>query len=151
VTLIEIVPASAIQFGAYAALRNLATRGGASGDWEIESGKSSGGERRIDPATNAACGFGAGTVARLIIHPLDVVKKRFQVAGLARSLRYGERVGAYANFASAFGAILKKEGVAGFYKGLLPGVIKSAPASAITFAVYEATMVALSAMNAGER
>ena len=35
--------------------------------------------------------------------------------------------------------------------GLLPGVIKSAPASAITFAVYEATMVALSAMNAGER
>ena len=47
--------------------------------------------------------------------------------------------------------ILKKEGVAGFYKGLLPGVIKSAPASAITFAVYEATMVALSAMNAGER
>ena len=101
----------------------------------------------------AACGFGAGTVARLIIHPLDVVKKRFQVAGLARSLRYGERVApaAYANFASAFGAILKKEGVAGFYKGLLPGVIKSAPASAITFAVYEATMVALSAMNAGER
>ena len=82
-----------------------------------------------------------------------MVKKRFQVAGLARSLRYGERVApaAYANFASAFGAILKKEGVAGFYKGLLPGVIKSAPASAITFAVYEAMMVALSAMNAGER
>ena len=152
VTLIEIVPASAIQFGAYAALRNLATRGGVYGDGEIES-RGGGGERRIDPATNAACGFGAGTVARLIIHPLDVVKKRFQVAGLARSLRYGERVApaAYANFASAFGAILRKEGVAGFYKGLLPGVIKSAPASAITFAVYEATMVALSAMNAGER
>ena len=152
VTLIEIIPASAIQFGAYAALRNLATRGGAHGDGEIES-RGGGGERRIDPATNAACGFGAGTVARLIIHPLDVVKKRFQVAGLARSLRYGERVApaAYANFASAFGAILRKEGVAGFYKGLLPGVIKSAPASAITFAVYEATMVALSAMNAGER
>ena len=164
VTLIEIVPASAIQFGAYAALRNLATRGGVYGDGEIEPSRNGGGgerskkmdeagERRIDPATNAACGFGAGTVARLIIHPLDVVKKRFQVAGLARSLRYGERVApaAYANFASAFGAILKKEGVAGFYKGLLPGVIKSAPASAITFAVYEATMVALSAMNAGER
>lgn len=159
VTLIEIVPASAIQFGAYAALRNLATRGGVHGDGEIES-RGGGSERRkmddagegrIDPATNAACGFGAGTVARLIIHPLDVVKKRFQVAGLARSLRYGERVAPAANFASAFGAILKKEGLAGFYKGLLPGVIKSAPASAITFAVYEATMVALSAMNAGER
>ena len=76
----------------------------------------------------------------MIIHPLDVVKKRFQVAGLARSLRYGERVAAaeFSSFASAFGTILRKEGVRGFYKGLTPGLIKSAPASAITFAAYEA-------------
>ena len=158
VTLIEIVPASAIQFGAYAALRNMATKGGVR-DGGNGGGGGNGGaangekniEKKIDPVTNAACGFGAGTVARLIIHPLDVVKKRFQVAGLARSLKYGERVApaAYANFGAAFGAILKKEGVAGFYKGLLPGVIKSAPASAITFAVYEATMVALSTMQGG--
>ena len=158
VTLIEIVPASAIQFGAYAALRNMATKGGVR-DGGNGGGGGNGGaangekniEKKIDPVTNAACGFGAGTVARLIIHPLDVVKKRFQVAGLARSLKYGERVApaAYANFGAAFGAILKKEGVAGFYKGLLPGVIKSAPASAITFAMYEATMVALSTMQGG--
>ena len=93
VTLIEIIPASAIQFGAYAALRNLATRGGVYGDGEIESNRGGGGRARKRwtkassrrSATNAACGFGAGIVARLIIHPLDVVKKRFQVAGLARS------------------------------------------------------------------
>ena len=121
VTLIEIVPASAIQFGAYAALRNLATRGGAYGDGEIES-RGGGGERRIDPATNAACGFGAGTVARLIIHPLDVVKKRFQVAGLARSLRYGERVApaAYAGPRERVWRHPEKGGSRGLLQGSAP-------------------------------
>ena len=75
---------------------------------------------------------------------MDVVKKRFQVAGLARSLRYGERVAmdgeAFKSIAGAMRRILAKEGVGGFYKGLTPGLIKSAPASAITFAVYEAVL-----------
>eukprot|EP00976_Prorocentrum_cordatum_P080835 1184136-Prorocentrum_minimum.AAC.4 len=31
----------------------------------------------------------AGLLAKSMIHPLDVVKKRFQVAGLQRSARYG--------------------------------------------------------------
>jgi solute carrier family 25 thiamine pyrophosphate transporter 19 len=132
VTLLEIVPASAIQFGVYALLRDIA-RG------EDPRSRDST-PRAVTPLANAACGFGAGSVARVIIHPLDVVKKRFQVAGLARSLRYGERVAAaeFSSFASAVGTILRKEGVRGFYKGLTPGLIKSAPASAITFAAYEA-------------
>ena len=135
VTLLEIVPASAIQFGVYALLRNIAL---AEDSQDPRSRDST--PRAVSPLANAACGFGAGSVARVIIHPLDVVKKRFQVAGLARSLRYGERVAAaeFSSFASAFGTILRKEGVRGFYKGLTPGLIKSAPASAITFAAYEA-------------
>ena len=135
VTLLEIVPASAIQFGVYALLRNIAL----AEDPRIRDSRDST-PRAVSPLANAACGFGAGSVARVIIHPLDVVKKRFQVAGLARSLRYGERVAAaeFSSFASAVGTILRKEGVRGFYKGLTPGLIKSAPASAITFAAYEA-------------
>jgi solute carrier family 25 thiamine pyrophosphate transporter 19 len=135
VTLLEIVPASAIQFGVYALLRNIALAED-SQDPRIRDST----PRAVSPLANAACGFGAGSVARVIIHPLDVVKKRFQVAGLARSLRYGERVAAaeFSSFASAVGTILRKEGVRGFYKGLTPGLIKSAPASAITFAAYEA-------------
>lgn len=34
-----------------------------------------------------ACGLLAGLVAKLVSHPLDVAKKRYQVAGLQRSLR----------------------------------------------------------------
>jgi solute carrier family 25 thiamine pyrophosphate transporter 19 len=85
VTLVEIIPASAIQFGVYALLHAAAMKAEGRDD-------SMGSGERLSSVGNAACGFGAGCVARLIIHPLDVVKKRFQVAGLARSLRYGERV-----------------------------------------------------------
>ena len=144
VTLIEIMPASAIQFGTYALLRKAAMI--AEGLEATDGGDSEG--RKLSSTANAACGFGAGCIARLIIHPLDVVKKRFQVAGLARSLRYGERVApaAYKNFGGAFAAIAQREGLRGFYKGLLPGIIKSAPASAITFAVYEAVTRVLAAV-----
>jgi len=135
VTLLEIAPASAIQFGVYALLRDVVCSESASSSRTDESPR----RESLSPLLNAACGFGAGSVARVIIHPLDVVKKRFQVAGLARSLRYGERVATaeFSSFASAFATILRKEGVRGFYKGLTPGLIKSAPASAITFAAYE--------------
>ena len=124
VTLVEIAPASAIQFGVYAGLKDAA-----------ESRKTDDNASLI----NGACGFGAGCVARLIIHPLDVLKKRFQIAGLQKSLRYGERVASkeFVSFGSAVSAVLRREGIKGFYKGLTPGLIKSAPASAITFAAYE--------------
>ena len=47
---------------------------------------------------------------------------------------------AYRNFLAAVRTIAKTEGVAGFYKGLFPSLVKSAPASAVTFAVFEALM-----------
>lgn len=139
VTLAEIIPASAIQFGTYALFKAAALRA----EGQDEDG-------RLSPGGNAACGFASGCVARLVIHPLDVVKKRFQVAGLARSLRYGERVAAaeFSTFGGAFRAIAAKEGVRGFYKGLAPGLVKSAPASAITFAAYETAMRVVAARDA---
>lgn len=54
------------------------------------------GRRHTDDAytrlQHFTCGLAAGLLAKLASHPLDVAKKRFQVAGLPRSLRYGARV-----------------------------------------------------------
>ena len=44
----------------------------------------------IDGVAHFAAGLVAGMCAKLASHPLDVVKKRYQVAGLQRSLRCGE-------------------------------------------------------------
>ena len=46
-----------------------------------------------EPSTSVqafVCGLAAGMLAKLGTHPLDVAKKRFQVAGLQRSARYGQ-------------------------------------------------------------
>lgn len=132
-TMLEIVPYAALQFGSYAALKTaLAARPGAP----------PGGAEALGATDRFAAGLLAGSAAKLAFHPLDVAKKRLQIAGLARSPAYGARVprGAYRGILGALGRLVRQEGVAGLYKGLLPNLLKAAPASGITFAVYEGTL-----------
>lgn len=157
-TLVEIVPYAALQFGIYdgltrAADRRAAERGaggaGRAGAGRKRPGKKSspkvvGGEIEVvataDAATRFICGLAAGTAAKLATHPLDVAKKRYQVAGLARSSAYGARVPAAAAAKPLFAtlsAVAAKEGIAGLYKGALPSILKAAPHAAVTLAAYE--------------
>ncbi|KAI3812387.1 hypothetical protein L1987_17094 [Smallanthus sonchifolius] len=87
------------------------------------------------------CGLAAGSCAKAVCHPLDVVKKRFQIEGLQRHPRYGARVEtfAYRNMYDALRRITQKEGWAGLYKGIVPSIVKAAPAGAVTFVAYEYT------------
>ncbi|KAG6392964.1 hypothetical protein SASPL_147193 [Salvia splendens] len=85
------------------------------------------------------CGLAAGICAKAVCHPLDVVKKRFQVQGLQRDRRFGARVGprTYQNTHDCIVQILCSEGSAGLYKGIVPSVVKAAPATAVTFVAFE--------------
>jgi solute carrier family 25 thiamine pyrophosphate transporter 19 len=53
-------------------------------------GADDGGPHVLSLGEKFCAGFAAGLLAKSAIHPLDVVKKRFQVAGLQRSTRYGQ-------------------------------------------------------------
>eukprot|EP00854_Cymbomonas_tetramitiformis_P008091 gene8091-9614_t len=44
----------------------------------------------VTPAEKFVCGLISGAIAKSLIHPLDVVKKRMQIAGLKRNPLYGE-------------------------------------------------------------
>ena len=118
------------------------------------------------------CGAGAGTGAKALTMPFDVVKKRQQVQTFAHTFKGSvvhlaplaggveataetfpsASAGAAADAASRPSArapagipgalaiardILRREGVRGLFKGTVPAVVKAAPASASTFAVYE--------------
>ncbi|XP_022856064.1 mitochondrial thiamine diphosphate carrier 2-like, partial [Olea europaea var. sylvestris] len=85
------------------------------------------------------CGLAAGTSAKAVCHPLDVVKKRYQIEGLQRDPRYGARVEhhAYKNMYDSLRQILLTEGWAGLYKGIVPSIVKAAPAGAVTFVAFE--------------
>jgi len=145
--LLEIIPYAALQFGSYEALKSalLARRAAdASG-----AGSAGAAPPALGALDKFVAGVAAGSAAKLALHPLDVAKKRLQVAGLARSAAYGApvQVGAYRGIVAALAAVARAEGVAGLYKGLLPNVLKAAPASGITFVVYEGIVTLAASMQ----
>ena len=117
---------------------------------EAHPGEDAGGARGNSGARAFLCGLAAGTLAKLGTHPLDVAKKRFQVAGLQRSARYGRRVPAEAatSLSRCLAEIHAREGFAGLYKGALPSIMKAAPAAAVTFAAYDIVLKLLAARDA---
>ncbi|KAG6472037.1 mitochondrial thiamine diphosphate carrier 2-like [Zingiber officinale] len=138
-TLVEIIPYAGLQFGSYDTFKRgmmawnqyrfSVTRPATPDDYSLSSFQL------------FVCGLAAGTCAKAICHPLDVVKKRFQVEGLPRHPRYGARVESYMyrNMYHALLQIYHTEGWHGLYKGIFPSLLKSAPAGAITFISYEYT------------
>ncbi|XP_027338420.1 mitochondrial thiamine diphosphate carrier 2-like isoform X1 [Abrus precatorius] len=134
-TLVEIIPYAGLQFGTYDTFKR----------WTMvwNQRKYSNTTAEVSPSSFQLflCGLAAGTCAKLVCHPLDVVKKRFQIEGLQRHPRYGARVEhrAYSNMFDAMKRILQMEGWAGLYKGIIPSTVKAAPAGAATFVAYELT------------
>ena len=81
--------------------------------------------------TKLACGGMAGAIAQTITYPLDVLRRRMQVASMPSSpFRYkGMLDAAY--------CILINEGPRGFYRGVLPNLLKVVPSISTSFVVYE--------------
>ncbi|XP_064978053.1 mitochondrial thiamine diphosphate carrier 2-like isoform X2 [Musa acuminata AAA Group] len=79
--------------------------------------------------------------AGLQIGSFDTFKRWMMIEGLQRHPKYGARVEnhRYKNMYHALQQILRSEGWHGLYKGIFPSLIKSAPASAVTFVSYEYT------------
>ncbi|KAL6519839.1 hypothetical protein OROMI_032733 [Orobanche minor] len=135
-TLVEIVPYAGLQFGTYDTFKRWTMA------WNrYKSPYATQDDEAISSFQLFACGLAAGTCAKAVCHPLDVVKKRFQVEGLQRDPRYGARVEhhAYRNMYDGLRQIMHAEGLAGLYKGIVPSIIKAAPAGAVTFVAYEFT------------
>lgn len=132
-TLLAVLPYSAIQFASYDVLTRTAK------EWMNDS--------RINSKSNelyvsSLCGLFAGALSKGATHPLDVVKKRFQVSGLPRPSNYGLgiREQQYRDMLHCIRNIAQNEGIRGLYKGYFISVFKAAPAAAITFTVYKETM-----------
>ncbi|KAL2641582.1 hypothetical protein R1flu_009169 [Riccia fluitans] len=133
-SLVEIIPYAGLQFGSYDTLKRWTSA------WNEKMGSPSDPHaENLTALQHFVCGLGAGTFAKVCCHPLDVVKKRFQIEGLQRHPRYGARIQTkeYKSMRDAISRILAAEGLAGLYKGTLPSVVKAAPAAAITFVVYD--------------
>ncbi|KAK4790189.1 hypothetical protein SAY86_017493 [Trapa natans] len=83
---------------------------------------------------HAGAGAAAGVIAATFVCPLDVIKTRFQVHGLASLGRDGFKGSL---IVSSLKQIFQKEGIRGLYRGLTPTVLALLPNWAVYFTVYE--------------
>eukprot|EP00160_Parvularia_atlantis_P007336 Unigene16519_Nuclearia_a/m.48876 Unigene16519_Nuclearia_a/g.48876 ORF Unigene16519_Nuclearia_a/g.48876 Unigene16519_Nuclearia_a/m.48876 type:complete len:128 (+) Unigene16519_Nuclearia_a:2-385(+) len=89
------------------------------------------------------CGGAAGVLSKVGTMPFDVVRKRLQIQhSEARQYAVGGAV-RYDSVRDCIGRTLRTEGVRGFFRGLAPALLKTAPASAVTFVVFERVRDAL--------
>ncbi|XP_066550274.1 mitochondrial 2-oxodicarboxylate carrier isoform X2 [Amia ocellicauda] len=76
-------------------------------------------------------GGSAGLVEICLMHPLDVVKTRFQIQ------RGKSDPNSYKSLGDCFRTIFRNEGLIGFYKGILPPILAETPKRAVKFFTFE--------------
>ncbi|XP_036912329.1 mitochondrial 2-oxodicarboxylate carrier isoform X4 [Sturnira hondurensis] len=76
-------------------------------------------------------GGSAGLVEICLMHPLDVVKTRLQIQ------RCSTDPNSYKNLGDSFRTIFRREGLFGFYKGILPPILAETPKRAVKFFTFE--------------
>ncbi|KVI06132.1 Calcium-binding EF-hand [Cynara cardunculus var. scolymus] len=106
-SLFGIIPYAGIDLAAYETLKEM------SRSYIIQ-------DSEPGPLVQLGCGTVSGAVGATCVYPLQVV-----------------RTSAYKGMFDVFMRTYQKEGVRGFYKGLVPNLLKVVPAASITYLVYE--------------
>jgi solute carrier family 25 (mitochondrial thiamine pyrophosphate transporter), member 19 len=96
--------------------------------------------------TNGACGAVSGGVSKLLVYPLDTVKKLLQLEVVQCSFQraHGEhtsqayqRAPKYHSLGECVAWVYKHEGLSGYYKGVVPSLWKSVLSTGVMFASYQ--------------
>ncbi|XP_027341184.1 calcium-binding mitochondrial carrier protein SCaMC-2-B-like isoform X2 [Abrus precatorius] len=82
------------------------------------------------PLVQLGCGTVSGALGATCVYPLQVIRTRLQAQPTNTSC-------GYKGMSDVFWKTLKEEGFRGFYKGLIPNLLKVVPAASITYMVYE--------------
>lgn len=123
-TLLGVGPSIAMSFSVYEALRSY---------WRFH---------RPDDNTvmvSLTCGSLSGIASSTATFPLDLVRRRMQLEGVAGQAHV-YRTGLFGTFRHIF----RSEGLRGFYRGILPEYCKVVPSVGIIFMTYETLQKLLS-------
>ncbi|KAG0341363.1 hypothetical protein BG000_009407 [Podila horticola] len=78
-----------------------------------------------------ACGTISGSVGATSVYPLSLVRTRLQAQGTPQHPQ------TYTSTLDVFRKTFEKDGIRGFYKGMVPTLTKVVPAVSISYVVYE--------------
>jgi solute carrier family 25 (mitochondrial thiamine pyrophosphate transporter), member 19 len=85
----------------------------------------------------AYAGSVSGAVSKMIVYPLDTVKRRLQAQAFRNdSVRIIQR---YDGMVDCFVRVARQEGITGFYRGIVPSVLKTGLATSMSFAIFRWT------------
>ncbi|XP_070140928.1 mitochondrial thiamine pyrophosphate carrier-like [Drosophila kikkawai] len=79
----------------------------------------------------------AGGTAKMVVYPVDVLKKRIQLHALNQDPNSTRRSPDCPTVRRCIASTLQYEGVRGFYRGLWPTILRSMLANAIYFTIYD--------------
>jgi solute carrier family 25 thiamine pyrophosphate transporter 19 len=141
--IVQVVPYMGLFFLSYETIRSNLPRSvfpGSSSE-STSSSEPKGAKAYLPLSTAALSGTLASVVAKTGIFPLDLLRKRLQVQGPTRTRYLHHNIPLHAGGIIATAKeIVLREGVRGLYRGLTISLVKAAPASAITMAVYESVL-----------
>ncbi|RLU24974.1 hypothetical protein DMN91_003065 [Ooceraea biroi] len=129
-TLLQIAPHTGLQFAFYAFFTDFYR-------------KHTSGTEKTSVYNSILSGSAAGLIAKTIVYPFDLTRKRLQIQGFQRG-----RVG-FGKFFQCNGLLdclrvtVREEGVRGLFKGLVPSQVKAAATTALHFTVYEQVLLLL--------
>lgn len=86
--------------------------------------------KKLPPSRDLFCGAVAGTIARLFVAPLDLLKIRFQIQAETNGL-YN-----YKHLVSAFRKIVATEGTKALWKGNVPALLMVIPYSSLQLSAF---------------
>lgn len=86
--------------------------------------------------SSTVAGSLAGFFAKIVVYPLDLIKKRLQIQGFNRGDIFGEKF-VCNGMLNCISQIYKREGYKGYFKGLNASLVKAVATSALYFSSYE--------------
>ncbi|CAK4077933.1 unnamed protein product [Aphanomyces euteiches] len=114
-TLVGSIPYEGIKFGSYDIFRAFLPK-------DTDPGS--------DFVGKMICGGGAGMTATILTYPNDTVRRRMQMQGNGEKRLYKHAIDCYIK-------LYRLEGLASFYRGLTPTLVRAMPNMGIQFACYE--------------
>ncbi|EDV37232.1 uncharacterized protein Dana_GF11531 [Drosophila ananassae] len=79
----------------------------------------------------------AGVAAKILVYPADLLKKRIQLKGFKGDRQSFGRNPDCPTVLECIGTTYKEEGIGGFYKGMVPTLLKAGFTSALYFTIYD--------------
>eukprot|EP00611_Tribonema_gayanum_P002647 TRINITY_DN119_c1_g1_i5.p1 TRINITY_DN119_c1_g1~~TRINITY_DN119_c1_g1_i5.p1 ORF type:complete len:200 (-),score=86.46 TRINITY_DN119_c1_g1_i5:562-1161(-) len=92
------------------------------------------------PVESLVMGGGSKIFASVVTYPTQVIKTRLQDRAAAFFFNDTATTEIYTGTAQCAALIWKQEGARGFFRGCVPYALRAAPASSVTFVVYEEAM-----------